>query len=118
MTHAKPEGLLTFALICSLLGLLLIIFLANNLEPNISKISEIDERNLDEIVKIQGEIIKTKEYETLTIFTLDDGTGEIDVVYYSTLPFEENDTIEAMGKVVEYKGRIEIEANKIKIVSS
>lgn len=110
------KTLLKLSLVCSMIGLFLIIFLANHLEPNLINISEIDEKNLEEIVKVQGYIEYIKEYESLTVFSLKDKTGKIDVVFYDDFPFHKNDKIEIIGKVIEYKGKIEIEANKIKFL--
>jgi RecJ-like exonuclease len=107
------KNFLKLSLICSLIGLFLIIFLANYLEPAIKNISEIDERNLDEVVKVQGEIANILIYDTLTVFTLDDEAGKIDCVFYDNLPFTKGQRIEVIGKIVEYKGKIEIEVSKI-----
>ncbi len=108
--------LIKLSLICSLIGLFLIIFLANHLEPPISPLSEIDERDLEEIVKVQGEIVRVIEHETLILFTLEDETGKIDCVFYNDFPFYENENVEVIGEVVEYKGKIEIEATKINLL--
>ena len=105
--------LLKLSLICSLIGLFFIIFLANHLEPAIRNLDEIDERDLDENIRVIGEIVHRYDHETLTLFTLEDETGKIDCVFYNDFPFYENENVEVMGKVVEYKGKIEIEATKI-----
>jgi RecJ-like exonuclease len=110
------KNLLLFSLIGSIIGLLIIIFLADNLEPGRRNISEIDERNLDEIVKVQGNMTNIREFESLTLFTIDDGSGKIDVVFYDKVSFEEERIVQVLGRVIEYKGKIEIEANKLKIL--
>lgn len=112
------KNLLSLSLVSSILGILIISFLANNLEPNLKNISEIDERSLEEVVRVQGKIILVRKYETLSVFTLDDGTGKIDVVFYENIGLEKDKTVEVIGKVIEYKGKIEIEANKIKILET
>lgn len=112
------ESLLSLSLIGSVLGILIISFLATNLEPNMKDIVEIDERNLEEVVKIQGKITFIREYENLVVFTLDDETGKIDCVFYESIILEKNQAIEVIGKVIEYKGKIEIEANKIKFLET
>lgn len=112
------KSLLSISIICSVIGLIILALLANNLEPNLKEIKEIDEKSLEEIVKVQGRIVFIKKYESLTILTLDDGTGKIDSVYYKDLEIKEDILVEVIGKVVEYKGKIEIEINKIKILGT
>lgn len=107
------KHLLKLSLICSLIGLFLIIILANHLEPEIRNLAEIDERDLDENIKVIGKIISMYDHETLTLFTLEDETGKIDCVFYNDFPFEEGNEIQVIGKVIEYKGKIEIESIKI-----
>jgi RecJ-like exonuclease len=110
------KSLLITSLVGSILGILLITLLANNLEPKLKSISDVDERNLEEIVKLQGKVVLVKEYETLTVFTLEDETGKIDSVFYEKIEIKKNQTVEVIGKIVEYKGKIEIEANKIEFL--
>lgn len=105
--------LLKLSLVCSLIGLALIIFLANHLEPEPISLVEIDERDLESNVKVQGKIINIFDYDNLVVFTIEDGDGKIDIVFYNNFPFQEQDRVEIIGKVIEYKGKIEIEAIKI-----
>lgn len=108
--------LLKLSLICSLIGLFLIIFLANHLEPQIRNLLDVDERDIESTVKVQGKITQIFDYENLVIFTIEDETGKIDCVFYNKFPFQEQDIIQVTGKIIEYKGKIEIEATKIQLL--
>lgn len=108
--------LLALSFICSLIGLFLIILLANHLEPTLITIKSIDENNLDNFVKIQGTITEIKETEGLSIFTIKDETKSIKIVSYEKPLLMRNQEIEVVGKVVEYQGALELEATTIKIL--
>ncbi|MCX6741768.1 MAG: OB-fold nucleic acid binding domain-containing protein [Candidatus Pacearchaeota archaeon] len=118
----KTKNLLKLSLIISIFGIFLILFLANNLEPNFSDISNITQKELDNYVKIKGEIIDTQEIflndsEYLELFTIKDGSGSIEGVFRKRMSLQTNQQVEILGKVSDYKGAIQIEASKIKIIS-
>ena len=113
----KTSLLLRFSLIVALVGVFLIIVLANNLEPKITKVSDIDSRYLDRFVKVQGYVGKIKVYEGLSVVTLKGkDAGTIKVVSYQKLYLSERSFIEVVGRVIEYREELEIEANKIEIL--
>lgn len=105
--------------VVALLGIILIVLLALNLEPTTRAISSISEKNLDEWVKIQGKVIdikeiKSNETEIFDIIRVHDGMDSIDVLSGKVLDLKINYEIEVIGKVSEYKGELQIEASKIK----
>ncbi|MEM2956165.1 MAG: hypothetical protein QW041_01135 [Candidatus Pacearchaeota archaeon] len=100
-----------YALLTFLIGLIILFFLSQNLEPKLIKISEINKKMLDNYVKIQGDIIKIKNYDTLTIMTINDSTETINIITSKTNITKGK--IEVIGKVKEYRGILEIEAEKI-----
>ncbi len=112
----KTRSLLKFSLITALIGIYLIIILANTLEPSIIKISDINENMVDEWVRIKGNVTNQKNIDGLTILTLYDGTAGIHVVMYKKIENFENSEVIILGKIIEYKGEIEVEINKIQVV--
>jgi|GEM_PF-1204272 len=114
----ETRTLLKLALVIALVSIFIIAILADRLEPPTRKIETINEKNLDEWVKIQGRVTQQKEYETLKIITVNDGMASIDCI----LPKEfnilnlENNNVEILGKVIDYKGNFEIKVAKIKIL--
>ncbi|UZE93749.1 MAG: hypothetical protein IB618_03200 [Candidatus Pacearchaeota archaeon] len=112
----KTRTLLKFSLITTLIGIYLVIVLANNLEPNITKISDINENMIDEWVRIKGDVTNQRNINGLTIFTVYDGTAGIRAVIYKDVGNFEGAEVIILGKIFEYKDEIEIEINKIEVV--
>ncbi|UCD20761.1 MAG: hypothetical protein JSW08_03235 [archaeon] len=112
----KTRKLLKLSLIVALVGLFILIILVNNVEPDSTAISNINERMLDQWVKITGEVTNSKEISTemgkLTLFTVQDYTDSISVVFYDEI--ELSDNAEVTGTVSEYEGQIQIIARKIR----
>lgn len=102
------------ALITSILGIILLIFLSLNLEPRLIPISEISEEKLEKYVKISGYITEIKKTEAMTILTIEDSYGEIKAIAYELLDIEENIKIELIGKIISYKNELEIEISELK----
>lgn len=103
------------ALITAILGTAVLLFLSQNLEPETIKISEINSKMLEQQARIEGKIASLKTYETLATFVLADETGEMTVVAYN-LGINQNLTGKSaivIGRIKEYKGKLEIEATKI-----
>jgi len=100
------------SLATAIIGLILMIILSYNLEPKKSGISSLDEKSIGRFVKISGEVTSAKPGET-SFFEVSDGTGEISVVYFGKADISKGSEIEVIGKVDEYKGILEIKADKI-----
>jgi RecJ-like exonuclease len=120
----KNKIILKVSLIVSLIGIFFIIFLANSLEPKIIKISDISEKNLDEYVKIQGQVrgiteISSENLESVvTLITItDEYESSMTIVLRKKSQIQKNQQLEVIGKVSEYENEIQIEASKIKILS-
>ena len=112
----ETRALLKLSLVIALISVFIITILATNIEPPIRKINTINEKSLDEWVKIQGTVTQQREYETLKIITVNDGTASINcVLRYDTAPIE-NKTVEILGKIVDYKGDFEIDVSEIRIL--
>ena len=118
----KTRILLKLSLIISLIGIFLVLFLSNNLEPSVSNISSITSKELDNYIKIKGSIVYTQEIflndsAYLEILTIKDDSGSIESVFRKRVALHVNQQVEILGKVSEYRGIIQIEASKIKIIS-
>jgi len=100
------------ALITFLIGLIALFFLSSSLEPKQVRISEISGKMMDNYVKISGEVVKIKQFDTLTSLTISDDTDNITVICPKT-NISKDSFVEVIGKVKEYKGILEIEAEKI-----
>jgi len=109
----KTRSLLKLSLITTIIGIYLIIILANTLEPNITKILDINEKMIDEWVKIEGNVTSQKSIGELTILTVYDGTAGIHAIMYKEIENFEGSEVVVLGKIIEYKGELEIQIEKI-----
>ncbi|MFC1685770.1 exodeoxyribonuclease VII large subunit [Nanoarchaeota archaeon] len=100
------------ALITALIGTLILAVLAYYLEPKTQEISEIDESTIDSFVKVSGEVMSIGQKGNY--FDLSDKSGSIRVVSFQRLEISKGDKLEVIGKVDEYYGKLEIEAQDIK----
>jgi RecJ-like exonuclease len=100
------------ALITSILGIFILVFLAETLEPKSRDIGSITSRDIENYVKISGDVTYIKHYSTSTLFRIQDETGEIYSIFYGSANITKG-PVTVAGKVIQYKGILEIEAEKI-----
>jgi RecJ-like exonuclease len=105
-------SLIKYALITFLIGLILLFFLSQSIEPKLIKIADINSKMMDNYVKIQGEVVKSKQSSGITILTIKDSTESITAVSYQ--PLNASGNVEILGKVTDYKGSLEIEIETLK----
>jgi RecJ-like exonuclease len=105
----ETRSLLKLSLIIAFLGTFALLLLSQNIEPKITKITNINEKMLDEWVKVSGRVVDGQDYGSLRIVTLEDDTASIDCVLNSDKNFSIGSETEITGKVIEYKGELEIE---------
>jgi uncharacterized protein YdeI (BOF family) len=107
----RPQ-LLKLSLAISLLGTLLLLFLSN-LEPKLTTISQLNQTELEKRVKIQGRIINAKQIKSnFYILTVEDSSGRIEVLLNKNL--SNNRTLEIIGNLNKYKGKLQIKADIIR----
>jgi len=110
------QTLLKISLIIAIIGIIILLLLANTIQPTQIKIKNIDESLLNQKIEIKGEIqsIKTYKESNFQIITINDFTGKIDITLDKPIiNITKNQTIIAIGKVTEYKDNLEIQADKI-----
>ncbi len=105
--------LVRWALITSILGIAALMVFSFYLEPKERSISDINERNIGEYVKITGEVISVKKGEIFQ-FDLGDEVSRIRVISFDKINVSKNDNLEVIGKVDEYYGLLEIKAERIR----
>jgi len=109
----QQKTLLKQALIISLIGILLLLFLSNILTPKLIKISEINKKILNKNIKIFATIKSIQDKETFKILFVSDSSGEIQVLCNCKNNIKENQEVIILGKVTEYKETFQVQANKI-----
>ena len=105
--------LFKLSLIISIAGIFLLLFLSNILEPKIININEINEKMLNQKVKISGSIFRIESKEDFQIISIVDETGKIEVLCECDSNLQENQNIEVIGRVQEYEKYLQIQADKI-----
>jgi DNA/RNA endonuclease YhcR with UshA esterase domain len=109
------EKLFKVSLIISLAGVFLLLLLSNILEPKHISIGEINDMLIDKKVKVQGEIFNIKSYKdsNFEVISIKDNTGKIDITLNEILNITNTQKIIVTGTVQEYKGYLQIQADKI-----
>ncbi|MEM3112884.1 MAG: OB-fold nucleic acid binding domain-containing protein [Candidatus Pacearchaeota archaeon] len=103
------------SLLISMTGIIILLALNNLRENEINKVSDINENLLHKSIKIVGKpdnMIVNKN--NFTIFSLSDETGKIKVTC-NCPDIKNNETIEVIGKVIEYAEGLEVRAEIIKV---
>ena len=112
----KETTLLKIALICSLLGLVLLYFISAKIDIKYYKPSKLSE-NVGDDVKLTGTITKISQNENVAFIEIDYSSPVTIVAFGSDeLKLKNNDVVEVIGKVQEYKGKNEIIAQKIRVI--
>ena len=106
------------SLTVSIIGILILLIINNAQDYKITKISSIDSKIINKNVKIIGNSSNIRiNQNNFTVFKIKDKTGEIKIICECP-DIKENAELEIIGKLVEYKEELEIQAEKIKIYKS
>jgi DNA/RNA endonuclease YhcR with UshA esterase domain len=116
-----------FFLALSLAGIFLLLFLSKTLEPPLSPINQLSEKNLNQQVKVQASItsIITPRGYDFQILVLQDKTANITAILDSltNLTSNKTKTYFITGKIQEYsnthtnKSELQISINKIREIN-
>lgn len=111
----EEKTLLKIALICSIIGILIIFIFADRLEPSLINISDISKSFIDQEVKIQGVIISSRVTSSTVMLDVKDDTGIIKIILFDDESFDadKGQIVKVLGSVKEYNGVLEIESKKI-----
>ena len=116
--NLNKKELLKISLIISLIGIFLLLFLTNFLNPKQINIDQINNKLLNKNIQVQGTIFNIRSYEdsNFQILSIKDETGKIDVTTNHILDLKNNNQIIVTGQVKEYKQYLQIQADKIILV--
>ena len=111
----KETTLLKLSVIVSIIGIFSLLIIAETTSLEITKISEINKKDLETKVKIQGKILSIRETPGLYILTITDNTATIPIIVFKEdeLELEKNKQFVVIGKLTEYKNELEIIAERI-----
>ena len=105
--------------IASLIGVMLLLFLSSMIKPELSSIGSITEKNINELVRIEGKIISIREYnnQTFQVLKIKDSTGTIEAISNSKIGLKDKLNMSKdytiVGKVSEYNNTIQISINQL-----
>ena len=102
--------LLTISLVLSLIGIFLILIFALHQGPK--RISAYASLNANDYVETTSKILSIKTYDEFNIIKLE---NNISVVCFKC-SFNQSQTIKVQGKVSEYKGEKQINAETIEVI--
>lgn len=104
------------ALTTALIGLFSLIILSQFIEPQVIEISSINENMIEQQVMIYGNITSIKNFDNMKLLTVQSlqDDSKIIVVIFKNADVEKG-IAQIKGKVKEYQGSIEIEANEIEM---
>lgn len=107
---------LALVLLFSLVGLILLLFIANYSLPKEVPIILLQE-HIDSKVKISGEITYASHSNETSFFKVKDNTGEIRVVAFDRVDeIKKYDLVSVKGKVEVYEGKLEVIAHQISLL--
>lgn len=101
------------AMSISLIGIILLLILANILEPPLKEIKDIDIKNLNKKIKIYGTLKEIKNYDNLQILTLTQDSFYINVLVNEKINVSKGEKLLITGKIIKYKNDLEIQADTI-----
>jgi DNA/RNA endonuclease YhcR with UshA esterase domain len=112
------DKIIYIALCISILGLLILTYVSEVIEPPVSSIRDINANSVGKNLHVIGKVSEAHSFSGgSAVLTIDDGTGKIDAyVGYSTaksMPgILKAKTVSVTGEIDEYKGSLEIKADK------
>ena len=115
----KETTLLKLSVIVSIIGIFSLLIIAETTSLEITKISEINKKDLETKVKIQGKILSIRETPGLYLLTVTDFTSTTALIIFKEDPLDlkKNLEVEIEGKIAEYEGKREIIADTIKYIN-
>jgi len=110
--------LLKIALICSLLGLIILYIVAENISIDEKTIDKINKDDFGSDVKIKGAVNKIIDLENVMIVEITQPTNMPVVLFKEEdINLSEGDYIEVIGEIDEYNGELEVIGHRVRVIS-
>ncbi|MBI2129361.1 hypothetical protein HYU07_03925 [Candidatus Woesearchaeota archaeon] len=106
--------LLKISFIGAIAGIILLFIISENIGINKISIDRIDEIYIGRSIRFSGEITKISSSEKFSSIEVD---GKILVVLFDKVNLKKGNKIEVIGKVDEYKNKIEVVADSIRTIN-
>jgi len=116
----KESMLLKIALTTSLVGLILLYIFSGRIEIDESSIAKIDRTDIGDFVKVKGIVSKVSDKDSYVVLQIEEPKA-INVIFFKdkelgNLSINEQDEVEILGRVSEFKGKQQIVADRIRVI--
>ena len=114
----NEKTLLITALICSIIGLALLFFISGSIPISEKTINQLNKNNLDEVVKVKGTVTNVINTSKVTIIEITQPQSTSIVLFNdkTKVGLSKGDYIEAIGKVAEYNGKMELIGQRVRVI--
>ncbi len=109
------KQLLRISFFVSLVGLILLYFMAKNIEVSEIALNKAGQVKDDEIIRLKGVVNKVSQKDKATVIEISQNSN-ISIIVFENIIVEKNRTIEVIGKVKDYNGSKEIVAEEINLI--
>ncbi|MBD3248643.1 hypothetical protein GF336_01185 [Candidatus Woesearchaeota archaeon] len=112
----KEKNLLKLALVCSLIGIIVLWGISENVEIDETSIDKIDFSDIDKDVRISGKVKRVNDLDkVLFLEVAQEKIEDIDVILFKDGPvmIDEGDYVMITGSVEEYEGKLEVIGNRV-----
>lgn len=111
----KESTLLKIALLVSLVGIIILFSISENITIDEKTINQLD--RTDEEVLLRGIVTRVTELETVSFIEITQ-ENKITVVLFKDYPIDlkEGEVVEVIGKTEEYKGEFEIIGKEVRVI--
>lgn len=111
----RESNLKIISLTTGLIGILMLLLIAESTEIPTRQIKDINENLLNKEIQLKANITKLKYTPKILITTIQDSTANITMIAYTNQTFiKKGQQIEIIGEIKKYKQQLEIVAKQIK----
>lgn len=114
----KENFLLKISLIGSLVGVIILFFISEQIKVDDTSIDRLDELDVDSAVKVKGIITRISESDKIAVLQLTQPKSASVIVFKegNLTGFRQGDLVSVDGRMQEYQGSFQIIANEIKVI--
>jgi len=113
----KEKTLLKIALVCSLVGIMVLFFVSDSIEIKEKDISKINLENVGEDIKLTGYVSKVVDLENVMYVEITKPETISVVLFKKTnISVYEGSFVEIIGEIDEYNGRMQVIGNRVRVI--
>jgi RecJ-like exonuclease len=107
----KRKKFTYLCLLLSVIGLVLLQFSTTVLRPEVIPVEDVESEDIGQTVRVEGTVQDFYSTDSATFFTLEDSTGELQIVSFN--PVEAGN-----GREVSVLGNVELRNGELQLVST